>query len=356
MDIDSKISSDKKSKKSKKKESIKKNADCFVFLDDRETYLIVYKQIPMIFHKINNKFNSVNIISEDFKSVKEFFFTKKEHDFITTFTMADINKELLEIEGETTRKKNKLDSLKEDNEEKINLTKELDKINKQYLVLKEKYSQKNIKKELEEKEKKLSSLIQKEKENATEIQKIKEEIKNYEMLLKEITIRINRTDQEFDGLFFSLNEFMLKNTIGDSLVIPPKKPIIIEVKNNIRYNDIVDNIKEKKKKLDSLKLNERNFYFIGILRGIDVDEKGKKEINSRKKNLYFDNMIIIYPEKSKFFGVSLYEEKKLREDAINIIMEKLNKLDLIEKDLKELKEKDLKDLREKVDKINEDKK
>ena len=67
-------------------------------------------------------------------------------------------------------------------------------------------------------------------------------------------------------------------------------------------------------------------------------------------------MIIIYPEKSKFFGVSLYEEKKLREDAINIIMEKLNKLDLIEKDLKELKEKDLKDLREKVDKINEDKK
>lgn len=106
IDIDSKISSNKKSKKSKKKESIKKNADCFAFLDDRETYLIVYKQMPMIFHKNDNNFNSVNIISEDFKSAKEFFFRKVEHDFITTFTMADINKELLELEGEKTRKKN----------------------------------------------------------------------------------------------------------------------------------------------------------------------------------------------------------------------------------------------------------
>ena len=182
-DIDNRISSKKKeSKKSKKKESKKKNADCFYFLDDRETYMLVYKNKPMIFHKINNKFNSVYIISEDFKSAKEFFFKKEEDYFITSFTMADINKELLEIEGEKTRKVNKLDSIKEDNEEKINLKKELDKINKQYSLLKEKYSKKNIKEQLEEKEKKLSSLMQKEKENATEIQKIKEEIKNYEML------------------------------------------------------------------------------------------------------------------------------------------------------------------------------
>lgn len=344
-DIDNRISSKKKeSKKSKKKESKKKNADCFYFLDDRETYMLVYKNKPMIFHKINNTFNSVYIISEDFKSAKEFFFKKEEHDFITSFTMADINKELLEIEGKKTRKVNKLDSIKEDNEEKINLKKELDKINEQYLLLEEKYSKKNIKKQLEEKEKKLSSLMQKEKENATQIQKIKEEIKNYEMLLKVITIRINRTDQEFDGLFFSSNEFRLQNTIGDSLVIPPKKPIIIEVKNNIKYSEILDNIRDKKKKLDSLKLNEKNFYFIGILRGIDIDENGKKIINSKKRNLYFGNMIIIYPEKSKFLDVSLYEEKKYGNDVISIIMERLN-------DLKVLKEKV-----EKIEKIIEDKK
>ena len=344
-DIDNRISSKKKeSKKSKKKESKKKNADCFYFLDDRETYMLVYKNNPMIFHKSNNTFNSVYIISEDFKSAKEFFFKKEEHDFITSFTMADINKELLEIEGEKTRKVNKLDSIKEDNEEKINLTKELDKINEQYLLLKEKYSKKNIKKQLEEKGKKLSSLMQKEKENATQIQKIKEEIKNYEMLLKVITIRINRADQEFDGLFFSSNEFMLQNTIGDSLIIPPKKPIIIEVKNNIKYSEILDNIRDKKKKLDSLKLNEKNFYFIGILRGIDIDENGKKIINSKKRNLYFGNMIIIYPEKSKFLDVSLYEEKKYGNDVISIIMERLN-------DLKVLKEKV-----EKIEKIIEDKK
>ena len=344
-DIDNRISSKKKeSKKSKKKESKKKNADCFYFLDDRETYMLVYKNKPMIFHKNNNTFNSVYIISEDFKSAKEFFFKKEEHDFITSFTMADINKELLEIEGEKTRKVNKFDSIKEDNEEKINLTKELDKINEQYLLLKEKYSKKNIKKQLEEKGKKLSSLMQKEKENATQIQKIKEEIKNYEMLLKVITIRINRADQEFDGLFFSSNEFMLQNTIGDSLIIPPKKPIIIEVKNNIKYSEILDNIRDKKKKLDSLKLNEKNFYFIGILRGIDIDENGKKIINSKKRNLYFGNMIIIYPEKSKFLDVSLYEEKKYGNDVISIIMERLN-------DLKVLKEKV-----EKIEKIIEDKK
>ena len=137
---------------------------------------------------------------------------------------------------------------------------------------------------------------------------------------------------------------MLQNTIGDSLIIPPKKPIIIEVKNNIKYSEILDNIRDKKKKLDSLKLNEKNFYFIGILRGIDIDENGKKIINSKKRNLYFGNMIIIYPEKSKFLDVSLYEEKKYGNDVISIIMERLN-------DLKVLKEKV-----EKIEKIIEDKK
>ena len=91
-------------------------------------------------------------------------------------------------------------------------------------------------------------------------------------LMSSITIRIERKDQEFDGLFFSKKEIILKNNFGDSLKIPPESPIIIEVKNITNYSTIVNNIRTKKKKLNSLKLNESNFYFIGIIRNIDINE------------------------------------------------------------------------------------
>ena len=162
------------------------------------------------------------------------------------------------------------------------------------------------------------------------------------MLMSSITIRIERKDQEFDGLFFSKKEIILKNNFGDSLKILPESPIIIEVKNITSYNTIVNNIRSKKKLLDSLKLDEKNFNFIGIIRNIDINTEQKKEIDDKKKNLDFKNMIVIYPDGLNFLGVPLYEKKtntevkngKNLEDKLNFIIEKLEKM---QQDIDELK-------------------
>ena len=79
--------------------------------------MVYNKNIPMIFQKNNNSFYSVNIISNNFESSTEFLFKKDSQDFITSFIMADITKELSEVKGEMTRTKNKLDSLKDDDKE-----------------------------------------------------------------------------------------------------------------------------------------------------------------------------------------------------------------------------------------------
>ena len=356
--INNNLSSSNKTKKDKKNELQNKNVEIYDLLDDRETYMLSYKEMPMIFQKNNNMFYSVNIISKDFQSSTEFLFKKEQHDLITSFTLADINKELLDIKGELTRTKNKLDSLKGNNIEKKMLNEKLNIINKMNEFLKKEYSKKNLEQKIKEKKEKLEyyeekikleKLMQKldgekEKELETEIKNIKEEVENYEMLLKVITIRITKMDQEFDGLFFSSKKITLKNSIGDTLTIPAKSPIIIEVKNNSNYNGIIDNIRVKKKLLEHLKLKENNFYFIGILRNLNINKEQKKNIDIKKRNLNFSNMIIIYPEKSSFLNVPLYEEKKETEmksgqnleEVLSIIMKKIDKM---EKDLEEMKKK-----------------
>ena len=96
--------------------------------------------------------------------------------------------------------------------------------------------------------------------------------------------------------------------------------------------------------LEHLKLKENNFYFIGILRNLNINKEQKKDIDIKKRNLNFSNMIIIYPEKSSFLNVPLYEEKKETEmksgqnleEVLSIIMKKIDKM---EKDLEEMKKK-----------------
>jgi len=227
--------------------------------------------------------------------------------------------------------------------------------------MKKKYSKQNLegvlKKKNEELKKyndeiKLEKNKQKIEEYNTKIINIQKEIKNCEMLMSAITIRIEKKDQEFDGLFFSTKEINLKNNIGDSLTIPPQSPIIIEVKNITNYSTIVNNIRTKKKKLNSLKLNESNFYFIGIIRNIDINEEQKKEINQKKKSVGFNNMIVIYPDGLNFLDVPLYENKtktelangnnfenfmKFVKDKLEIIEKKLDKIDTMERDINDLK-------------------
>ena len=343
--------------KNNKIELDKKNVERFLFLDDRKTYMICYKEMPMIFQKNKGLFYSVNIISKDFESSEEFFFQRKNSkEFITTIIMADINKELLKIKGEMIKTKNEIDSLENNEKRKKELNVKLAKLNNTYNFLKKKYSKQNIEEELKKKKEDLddyeekikveNSKQEKDEKNIKEyenkIKNIQTDIKSCEMLLSPITIKIEKKEQEFDGLFFSTKEIKLENSIGDSLTIHPQSPIIIEVKNIISYNTIINSIRAKKKTLDSLKLNENNFYFIGIIRNIDIDEKKMKKINEKMKSLDFNNMIVIAPDGLNFLGVPLYEKKTKTEvkngnnleDKLNLIIEKLEKMHL---DINELK-------------------
>ena len=137
-----------------------------------------------------------------------------------------------------------------------------------------------------------------------------EDIKNYEQFLRKITFKFEQKDREIDGLFFTSKEIILQNTIGDILKIPQKRAIIVEVKNIKKYKTMVENIRIKKKLMNTLGFKTEDLFFIGILRGIDVDNDKKKEINNKYfKDLNMQNMIIIYPEKFNFLNVPLIEVK-----------------------------------------------
>ena len=182
-----------------------------------------------------------------------------------------------------------------------------------------------------------------------------EDIHNYEKLLKKITFRIEQIDKEIDGLFFTSKEIILENTIGDKLKIPQEKAIIVEVKNINKYKTMVENIRIKKKLMSTLGFKTEDLFFIGILRGIDVDEKKKKEINDKYyKELNMQNMIVIYAEKFNFLNVPLIQVKnekkeKPKEDAnlYSMIMDLKTMLINQSNDINELK-KDVNLLKEKI--------
>ena len=98
--------------------SDKKYFERFLFLEDRDIYMIDYKGIPMIFQKNKGLFYSVNIISTNFESSAEFLFKKGGRGYATTFINADVNKELLKTKGEMTKTQNEIDSLGNNEERK----------------------------------------------------------------------------------------------------------------------------------------------------------------------------------------------------------------------------------------------
>ena len=213
--------------------------------------------------------------------------------------------------------KNKMDSI-ENKKEKDIIKAQLSSYQKILESQNKIYSKKNIENLLENKKNELIileenlSLIEptnnnKKEEFQIKIDKIKDEIIKIEDSLKTIIIKIQKMDMELDGLCFSSKEILLKNSIGDELKIPAKSPIIIDVKNIIKYKTIIDNIRKKKKLMNTLGFDTKKFYFISILRGIDVD---KEEINNKIfQKLNMENMIVIYPENLKFLNVELLDVK-----------------------------------------------
>ena len=284
----------------------------------------------------------MTVIAKDFNYYNDFKFEKKEQKFETSFLLNDFNEDLLKVKTEIKKLQNELDSNNGDDNQKKQLQQKLNSYNDLFRLLEEKFSSENIRHELNVKKNELEILKKKnildnlretkeetEGEYKEKINTLNKEIAKYGNLLKKITITIEKSDQEFDGLFFTSKTIVLTNDIGDELKIPADKPVIVEVKNNNKYKDIIDNIGKKKILLESLGI--KNFYYIGILNGIN----DKKSINKQKKNFDFSRIIIIYPEKMKFLKVPLYEVKK---------QEKRDEKEVAIKDGQKSEELDLKEL------------
>ena len=123
-------------------------------------------------------------------------------------------------------------------------------------------------------------------------------------------------------------------------------------------------MKYKRKLLQALGLDEKKFYYVGILRRIDEDKKEEAEKTIQSSNK--ENIIIIYPNKWDFLGFPLYKSKKeiiekketqnggeisLQEEKKNIGNENPNAiLQKILKELGDLKQ-TVNELKDDVDKI-----
>ena len=312
-DSNKKQSSNKKKTETKNTTDEKSQLMSMYFLDDRKAYMANFKDIPMIFQKENDIFKYVRVISKNGDFFIDFSFKKSGQGYEAFIPFFKIKEDLIEIQKSIIKENNIRDTT-DNPQEKEKADENLKIYNEKLKFLQTKYSEDTIKASLQEKKNELSQLEKNKNLDQTEKeqgeQKLLKEIKEQEELLKGITIKIIRISQEFDGLFFTTKEIILKNTIEDILIIPAKKPIIVEAKNISNYKNMLNNIKDKKRLLQALGLDANKFFFVGILRGIDVDTNGKKRAIKSIKNLDTKNIIIIYPDKWDFLGFPLYKLKK----------------------------------------------
>lgn len=69
--------------------------------------------------------------------------------------------------------------------------------------------------------------------------------------------------------------------------------------------------------MENLGIKSDNFYFIGILKDLNINLEEKKIIDQKIKNFNFKNIIIIYPQNLNFLGSELYKAKKEKENEEN---------------------------------------
>lgn len=302
----------------------KKNL-CYYFLYNRDIFIFNFQDLTIYLSKSEGLPSNIAVILKNFGDYREFKLNKNGKIYELSFQYKDITPELIKV-------LNLIKNLQEKKEKNSEEEKRIEILQNIKKMLEKKYDEKEINSKklvnqneillLEEKIK--YNEIIKASENVRELKEqkalIEEKIKEYDTLLKKITIKIEKVEKELDGFYISTNDITLSNSIDDNLIIPKNSPIIVEVKNNFNYQKIIDNLKEKKKIIKLLGLEDDSFYFVGILRGIKITKIEKLIIQNNIKDFNFKNTIIIYPEKMKFFGQSLIKQK-LNTDQNNDIQE-----------------------------------
>lgn len=212
---------------------------------------------------INNKEDEKKIPEEksEINNIKdknrEIFNNNNEKNSMDNNNTSEVNCEVKSEEKEI-KEEEKLDEKRGDNSiqkssEKETLKKKLKIYEIKLKHTKEKYSVENITRKLNKKNEELEILnlemeIDGNKDDLEEKKNaLKKEIEEYEKLLKTITVTIKKPDQEFDGLYISKKEFVLKNSLGYEITIPANSFVIVEVKNHNNYFDLTLNLEKKEK-------------------------------------------------------------------------------------------------------------
>ena len=136
-----------------------KKSTSFIFLDDRDTYMIYFDEMPILFQKYKGEFNTISVIMKDYKNFTDFPINKENNVFQTSFLSAEICEELLDIKGKVKEIKNKIDSLnyidinQENFKEKIILKEKLKLYEEKYNLIKKTYSKERLNYELNKKSK-----------------------------------------------------------------------------------------------------------------------------------------------------------------------------------------------------------
>ena len=81
-----------------------------LFLDDRNTYMASYQNYPMLFQKYKNEFTFLTVISPNYNWYYDFKFIKSGKEYETSFTLCEINNDLIEAQNNINITKNKIDS------------------------------------------------------------------------------------------------------------------------------------------------------------------------------------------------------------------------------------------------------
>lgn len=331
----------------------------YIFFSDREYFPITFKHGNLDFFFLlekdtENCLNQITIFFNKYKSILQRTIKKYGKKFIIPIYKAQNSQDYLQLEKEINDCKEKLIYLNDDKNNKENNDK--------------KTTIENLKQELE--------IKQKEKFNESIALKTfqdsyKENGNNFkdEMLAILITESLQK---ELDGFYINEKKIIIKKE--KNYTILPNSYILVEVKNHKKYNDILKNIKEKKKLIEKLGIDTKKnkIYFIGIIRDIinkkkEFKEKTKEEIEpdeNENENDPKDNIIILtckdlLDDKKIYYNYSEVDNVKITfKEELSKLANELNKkidqkFDNLNQKMEKMDEKMDKNINELNEKINE---
>ena len=99
-------------------EDDEKNSFDFIVLYDKDTFVIKFQDMPILFQKYDDEYYTKSVISNDYQHSIDFGIIKNEEIFESSFILVEISKVLMETKNRIKELSNKKDSSKIKKEKK----------------------------------------------------------------------------------------------------------------------------------------------------------------------------------------------------------------------------------------------